>query len=65
MTIWDYPPKGKIIASCGHPVHDTGECVEWRDWDEFGEPCVMGACYCPPCALKLKVSGYYIAEPTA
>lgn len=66
--VWDYPPQGSCTASCGHRVfEDMGEPVAYASWDTFSDgsygPCTTYACYCPFCALKIKVSGLFIAEP--
>lgn len=65
---WDYPPRGSITASCGHKLYgdDTGEALASHSWDTFSDgsygPCTMYACYCPWCALHLKVSGYLACD---
>jgi len=64
---WDYPPRGMIIASCGHRVYDDGGEQLGQPYhgcdaiDGFYEGESWG-CYCPPCALRLKVSGLLIAD---
>lgn len=60
---WDYPPRGGTHHTCGHfqPYpHSAYEVLDYWGWDngemvEFG-----GWTACPPCALKLKVSGLLI-----
>jgi len=60
---------GAHIASCGHRIFDEGESVAYASWDcdaVFGfHRCVSYATYCPGCALKMKVSGYYLPTEDA
>lgn len=71
LKAWDYPPRGGMQASCGHKLHgsDSGECLDSYSWDTFSDggygPCIMSACYCPWCAIHLKVSGYLVPETEA
>jgi len=68
--MWEYPPRGRIIASCGHEVFgdDRGEFLgqRARDYEPgIGEyECEIWGCYCPPCALRLKTSGFLVMETT-
>lgn len=59
MIAWDYPPRGSIIASCGHRLHggDLGEIVSYWDWSEDGSLAEFCSTYCPWCAIRTKVSG--------
>lgn len=53
---WSGQRPGSITASCGCRVfEDCGEHVTYHDGDGLSY-----AMYCPYCANKLKVSGYYI-----
>ena len=60
---WDYPPRGghRLTCGCYQPwPHDAYEVLSFWDWDD-GELVEFGGwCACPPCALKIKVSGSHI-----
>lgn len=66
---WHYPVgRGGITHSCGHREpfpHDTGEPVVLATWDEYGNRSAMYADYCAQCALRAKISGYFLPDEEA
>lgn len=61
---WDYPPRGgtRLTCGCWQPYpHSAYEVLEFWDYGESGTLVEFGGwCACPPCAIRIKVSGAHI-----
>jgi hypothetical protein len=67
--IENYPPRGVMYASCGCRVGSSEE-IEMLGY-RIEEPNYRGGydeveswgCYCPMCAVRLKIGGGILTEP--
>lgn len=64
----DWPMRGSVTHSCGCKTHYS-EPVQYASYDCWADGgygrTVVYAEYCVECALKLKVSGLYLADEEA